>query len=95
MQKESPKSFGFDQSISLAWRPSHQFRVRLSDEVLAFWRTSQHHPRYFTIYSEHLGPVYTMTTNKDSLYTAGSEGVLRHWDLSSLAKGKIVCLQEK
>lgn len=38
---------------------------------------------------EHLGPVYTMTTHKDTLYTAGSEGVVREWNLTGIQKGEV------
>lgn len=43
---------------------------------------------------EHLGPVFAMSKHLDSLYTAGSEGLVRQWDLSDIKKGNVSCTLE-
>ena len=58
---------------------------------MKFWREGE----LTSTVREHLGPVFTMTKYKDQLYTGGSEGLIRQWDLSGLDKGRVICKLEK
>lgn len=86
-----------DSVRALAWH--NDFLVSSGEDCLMkFWRegeltsTVRGMP---STYAEHLGPVFTMTKYKDQLYTGGSEGLIRQWDLSGLDKGRVTCKLEK